>query len=222
MYIYKTLNTLNGHFYIGKSTGSVSSRYLGSGKRLKQAITKYGKSNFKKEILQECTSEEELNRAERYWIRQFKDHEGCYNIAEGGEGGWDFLTPEIISRRVDSIYGTKLIPPPNACFKSKRKAQRYILLNSGVYESGPYNSVTELFEKTNLSYDKINYSTRAHLEVDTMYNFYYLIDGVKYYKWKELRELGLQAILHNLRNMRKDWWLIRELKDRYKDLEKII
>ena len=55
MYVYKTTNLINGKIYIGiskkKSTDSLS--YLGSGKALKRALIKYGKINFKKEIIKE-------------------------------------------------------------------------------------------------------------------------------------------------------------------------
>jgi hypothetical protein len=48
--IYKTTNLINNKIYIGKSNTN-NSDYLGSGKRLKLAIKKYGKENFKKEML---------------------------------------------------------------------------------------------------------------------------------------------------------------------------
>jgi len=86
MVIYKTTNTLNGKFYVGKDVRNRPS-YLGSGSVLKKAIAKYGKSVFKKEILEYCSSLEQLNEREKYWIECTKALELGYNIAHGGTGG---------------------------------------------------------------------------------------------------------------------------------------
>lgn len=66
-----------------------ASSYLGSGKLLKQAIKKYGKENFKREILQECSTFEELCKAEDYWITKYNavESENFYNLNKGGMGG---------------------------------------------------------------------------------------------------------------------------------------
>jgi group I intron endonuclease len=86
MVIYKTTNLVNGKFYIGKDVKNKKS-YLGSGKVLKQAIQKYGKDNFKKEILERCNTLEELDEREKYWIKELKAIENGYNLTEGGTGG---------------------------------------------------------------------------------------------------------------------------------------
>ena len=50
--IYKTTNLINGKIYVGMhSTDNLNDGYLGSGWILKQAIKKYGKENFKGEVL---------------------------------------------------------------------------------------------------------------------------------------------------------------------------
>ena len=87
MYIYKTTNLINSKIYIGQQTHKRWS-YLGSGKILKLAIKKYGRENFKKEIIEICNSIEELNEKEIYWIKIFNsiDKNIGYNIAFGGGG----------------------------------------------------------------------------------------------------------------------------------------
>jgi group I intron endonuclease len=45
--------------------------YLGSGSLILKAIKKYGKENFKKEILEYCSSIEEMEKKETYWINKF-------------------------------------------------------------------------------------------------------------------------------------------------------
>ena len=49
-YIYRTTNLINGKTYIGQHKRRPG-RYFGSGLLLKNAIKKYGKENFKVEIL---------------------------------------------------------------------------------------------------------------------------------------------------------------------------
>lgn len=89
MIVYKTTNLITGKFYIGKDCKNRKS-YLGSGKILKNAIRKYGKENFKKEILEICYSKEKLSEREKFWIKELKANEIGYNIAEGGTGGKTF------------------------------------------------------------------------------------------------------------------------------------
>ena len=88
MVIYKTINKINGKWYIGKDMSN-NPQYYGSGKLVTQAIAKYGKENFEKIILETCTSKEELSLREKCWIRETNATTDplSYNLAEGGEGG---------------------------------------------------------------------------------------------------------------------------------------
>lgn len=70
MVIYKTTNLVNGKQYIGRDSHN-NPNYLGSGPLLKKAIRKYGKENFKKEILEVCKSEEDLSIREEYWLNYY-------------------------------------------------------------------------------------------------------------------------------------------------------
>jgi hypothetical protein len=85
MIIYKTINLINGKFYVGKDERNKPD-YLGSGINLQRAIKKYGKENFIKEILEVCSTREELIEKEKYWIKETKAQELGYNIAYGGGG----------------------------------------------------------------------------------------------------------------------------------------
>ena len=89
MYIYKTTNLINGKIYIGLSSRLIeeSIDYLGSGKKITRAISKYGKENFKKEILEQHETLADLRSAEIKFIKEFKStnrHRG-YNISPGGD-----------------------------------------------------------------------------------------------------------------------------------------
>ena len=67
MIIYKTTNLINGKIYIGKDSKN-DPNYFGSGLLLRQSIKKYGKKNFKKEIIDFADSVKGLNEKEIYWI----------------------------------------------------------------------------------------------------------------------------------------------------------
>ncbi len=69
MIIYKTTNLINGKIYIGQDTKN-NPKYLGSGIIIEQAIKKYGSKNFKKEVIEFCTDQAELNDREKYWIKE--------------------------------------------------------------------------------------------------------------------------------------------------------
>lgn len=86
MYIYKTTNLLNGKIYIGQHHGK-RKNYLGSGKLLLQEIKKYGRDNFKIEILEYC-DEKNIDEKEKYWIKKLNstDKSIGYNITIGGNG----------------------------------------------------------------------------------------------------------------------------------------
>lgn len=88
-YIYLTTNLINGRKYIGKKHSSVFLKnYKGSGKIIKQALKKYGKENFKVELICFCETIDELNKMERYYIKLYNADisDDFYNIAVGGEG----------------------------------------------------------------------------------------------------------------------------------------
>ena len=85
-YIYLTTNLVNNKKYIGQHKGKPNDSYLGSGIHIKQAIKKYGKENFKKEVLEYANSQEELNELERKIIALHNavEDKNYYNVAIGG------------------------------------------------------------------------------------------------------------------------------------------
>lgn len=105
MIIYKTTNLINGKFYVGQDSNN-NPEYYGSGNLLKKAIKKYGKENFIKETLEVCSTEEELNEREKYWIKETKVQELGYNIADGGTGG-NTMCEENRERIINGFKGRK-------------------------------------------------------------------------------------------------------------------
>ena len=89
-FIYRTTNLINGRYYLGMhSTNRIDDGYLGSGKRLYYELNKYGRNNFKFEILEQFGSREELVQAEINLITEEDiKNSNCLNLKSGGEGGF--------------------------------------------------------------------------------------------------------------------------------------
>ena len=89
-FVYITTNLINGKRYVGRCKMETTrpnawKYYLGSGHVLKEAIKKYGKENFLKNIISFAYSDEELNKQEIETIKflnAVKD-ENYYNISDG-------------------------------------------------------------------------------------------------------------------------------------------
>jgi hypothetical protein len=106
--IYKTTNLINNKFYIGKhQTTDPNDSYYGSGKAIKEAILKYGKENFQKEILFIFQTEEEMNAKEKELItEEFVNRKDTYNMGVGGEGGSHFKGKSHSNETISQIKKT--------------------------------------------------------------------------------------------------------------------
>lgn len=140
--VYRTVNQLNGMFYIGvHKTTNPNDDYLGSGKRLKFAIGKYGLENFQKEVLYSFETKEEAYSKEKELVTEdVLDSGACYNLKLGGDGGFDFINSNSLNNSPDfnvrqdrmkvmhSALAKKMHDDPkfNADVKSKKKASALI------------------------------------------------------------------------------------------------
>ena len=87
-YLYKTTCVITSRWYIGlHSTNNMEDGYMGSGKRLRYSIRKYGVDNHKKEILEFFETRELLVEAEIKAITaDMITDTDCMNIVDGGGG----------------------------------------------------------------------------------------------------------------------------------------
>lgn len=123
-FVYLTTYTKTGQKYIGQRRITGNSKkdneYFGSGNIIRNIIKKYGKKYLTRKILQECNSEDELNNAERYWIKKYNAVEDdlFFNIAEGGNFGdtWSGRSEEDkkkFSERIRQSNKTRKLNPEN-------------------------------------------------------------------------------------------------------------
>ena len=112
-FVYITTNTVSGMLYIGQTHYSCRMRsdYFGSGKAITRAIRKYGKSAFKREIIFEAFTKDDLDWAETFFIAE---HDAVksrkyYNISPGGRASLGFT-------------GKKHSPERNKSLSEKMKA----------------------------------------------------------------------------------------------------
>lgn len=112
-FFYKTTNLVNENYYFGVHKGS--GEYLGSGTVLKRAVKKYGKENFKLEILKRFKTGEVAYRYEKKIVTpELISDPKCYNLVPGGQGGWKFsqqgrkITPETRAKISKTLSGRSL------------------------------------------------------------------------------------------------------------------
>jgi hypothetical protein len=93
-FIYLTINTNNGKFYVGKhTTDSLSDGYIGSGHHLSKAISKYGKSSFTHHRLCFFSDSKDAYKEESFivdfsYIETYRNKlQITYNLRTGGMGG---------------------------------------------------------------------------------------------------------------------------------------
>lgn len=91
MIIYKITNLVNGKIYIGQTSGTLKDRWLkhcsnsSNCVKLKNAINKYGRHNFKIEKLYKVKTKEELNKLEKITISKYDSINSGYNLTTGGD-----------------------------------------------------------------------------------------------------------------------------------------
>ena len=117
MLVYLIWNKVNGKRYVGQTVQSLKKRFNEHATKknsalLGKAIRKYGRENFYCGIIKTCTSKEEMNYWEKYFIVALhcKVPHG-YNLCDGGEGVAGYSkTPEHRANLSASLKNRKFTP----------------------------------------------------------------------------------------------------------------
>ena len=128
-YIYKTTDLSNG-IYIGQhKSDKFDYFYFGSGIKISNAIKKYGKNQFKCEILMECNNKSDLDFYERKFINDLNsiDADIGYNIALGGSGAQLVHQTEETKKKISkSNSGKKRTDECRTNFSKQRIGGKWI------------------------------------------------------------------------------------------------
>ncbi len=114
--IYKAINKINGKIYIGQTVKLLHKRIIehvccALNKKdimyFHKAIRKYGKENFKWEIITQCNSRGELDKAEIDMIKKYNTFGDGYNLNYGGEGNAGFKHTEEARKKMSKAQKGK-------------------------------------------------------------------------------------------------------------------
>ena len=105
--VYRITNLINQNFYIGAhQTNNIDDGYMSSSQVVKSAIIKYGKENFKKEVLHEFDNAVSMFAKEAEIVNEsFVKRKDTYNLKTGGFGSFSHLndgSPEHKQRSRDA------------------------------------------------------------------------------------------------------------------------
>lgn len=91
IFVYKITNKFNDKVYIGQSVRPIEQRFRRHindalnfviDTHFARAIRKYGKDNFKIDLIDTATTQDELNAKEQYWIKYYKSTNSTYGYNE--------------------------------------------------------------------------------------------------------------------------------------------
>ena len=92
--VYLTTCLANGKIYVGQTTSS-DPLYIGSGRKIIDAVKRYGIDSFKRETLKECDNQKQLDAWELVFIKKLRatDPKIGYNILPGSATGFGQVNP---------------------------------------------------------------------------------------------------------------------------------
>ena len=218
--IYKTTNLINNLIYVGQHKTSADDGYLGSGSLLKLAIKEFGKENFKREILEHCTSG--LDNRERFWIAELHSNDPAigYNRTVGGQIGWNTGIPlsknqklklsetriklGLASGKNNPMYGVSLYGELNGMYKkhhSEETKNKMSQLKTG-YKRTEESKKKQ--SKSNMGKNNPNFGNHKIAGTNHFNNKYiYNLENGKNY-WKYFTNKERDSIIHSFKRKQSD------------------
>lgn len=171
MIVYRCINLTNSKSYIGLTKNSLEQRIAGHKfdcksqsnpySKFYNAVNKVGWDNFRWEIVESCTSIEELRKREIYWIKYYRDllgKENVYNISDGGSGGDNYIdNPRLSEIKKKISRGVR---------DSMRWTSEKKLVQSAItkrrWESGVFNENNSFISNNPMKNDRLR---QKHLQI---------------------------------------------------------
>lgn len=172
--IYCVTNDANNKSYIGQAIDFErrKNQHIYYAKNNKdntyfhRAIRKYGIDNFKWEILCECSSKDELDKKEQYYIKELNTKSPTgYNLTDGGYGNSGYKVPiETKSKISESLKGHAVLKDTKAKLCEKSKGNTSHCLNYEIiYPNGEIKIICGLKKWCNengFNYKGVNRASR--------------------------------------------------------------
>jgi hypothetical protein len=196
--IYETTNQINGKKYRGAHVcEDLNYGYLGSGTNLKQAMRKYGKHQFSREIIYMAFDYDAMWAAEAIFVDQdWISRPDVYNISLGGRGSRGFqrqITDEQRQQRSLEAKARWLRPDyrQKNCASQRRKAPpspeaRLILslAGKGIANSTEHNEniskgLKQLFTNPDARLKRSEQSTKCNARPEVRHKIAQALTGIK-------------------------------------------
>ena len=203
MLVYKYVNNVNGKVYIGQTTRSLEERHKEHKRNHKtafdKALSKYGSNAFTCEVLCLCETEEELNEAEKHYIKLYNSLVPFgYNMCEGGNNTKGYTHREESKQKMSAAKKGKYLGSDNPFYNKTHseetkeklsKARKGRKLGSEwrenlakahhkkvlCVETGTiYNSINECAEKLNLKATHITRVCKGKRQTTGGYHWRYV------------------------------------------------
>lgn len=133
--VYRTINKVNNKIYVGvHKTNNLNDEYLGSGEILLKAINKYGRENFRREIINTYTRKKDAYNLEKLIVnKSFIRNQNTYNIRLGGYGGDG--GPEVNKKISKATKGRSAPWNKSKSFQQKRVKAMYDKYGKNAFSS---------------------------------------------------------------------------------------
>lgn len=155
-FIYRTVCIVTNRYYIGMhSTANLKDGYLGSGKRLKYSVKKYGKDNHTFEILEFLPDRKTLAKRESEIVNEtLLTDPLCMNLVRGGNGWYGFTNADH-QLKCASAGGRTTNPEKSRKASEKMKETNAKLFAQGILHAPDWTGRTHS-DETKLKIGAIN------------------------------------------------------------------
>jgi len=128
--IYSIIHVPTNRAYVGQSS-DIEKRWkrhlklaeIGDKRHLYCALRKYDITEFRFDILEECTTEE-LNEKEIYWIKELNSYESGFNLTLGGDGIRGHKFTEEAKQRISKAVSALMTPEYRKILSDKNKGTK--------------------------------------------------------------------------------------------------